>query len=111
MRLLRLAVSILRKYGLSIEAVSEILTFKASPVVRLLCTESIPFCLQALVDIVIVSIAKVPEVVIGPPVNPVPVFEPTEVTVPPELGELFVIVKFGYVPLIDIPVPAFRATV
>ena len=61
---------------------SEILTFKASPDVKLLCTESIPFCLHLLVDIVIVSIAKVPEVVIGPPVNPVPVFEPTEVTVP-----------------------------
>ena len=31
--------------------------------------------------------------------------------VPPLLGELFVIVKFGYVPETDIPVPAVKATV
>ena len=47
------------------------------------CKESTPFCLQALVEITVVSIARVPEVVIVPPVIPVPLFVATLVTVPP----------------------------
>jgi hypothetical protein len=39
---------------------------------------------------------------------PVP---PTLVTVPPLDGDVLVIVKLGYVPLVDIPVPAVKATV
>jgi len=46
-------------------------------------TLSTPFCLHNLVEIKAVSIAKVPDPVIGPPVSPVPELEPTEVTVPP----------------------------
>ena len=52
---------------------SEILSFPASPELTL-----------ALVAItLVVSMARVPEVVIGPPVIPDPLFVPTEVTVPP----------------------------
>lgn len=58
-----------------------------------------------------VSAAIVPLLVIVPPVIPLPVFVATEVTVPPLDGELLVIVKFGYVPLIEIPVPPVKATV
>jgi hypothetical protein len=35
----------------------------------------------------------------------------TDVTVPPLDGAVFTIVKLGYVPLVDIPVPAVRLTV
>jgi hypothetical protein len=50
----------------------------------------------------------VPVAVIGPPVKPVPVA--IDVTVPPLDGAVFAIVKFGYVPLVEIPVPAVRLT-
>jgi hypothetical protein len=62
--------------------VSEILTFKAKPAVRLDCTESIPFCLHKRVEITVVSMAKVPVVVIVPPVMPVALFVATELTDP-----------------------------
>ena len=35
----------------------------------------------------------------------------TAVTVPPVDGLVLVIVKLGYVPLVDIPVPAVKTTV
>ena len=50
---------------------------------RSAATLSIPFCLQALVLINRVSMAKVPLPVIVPPVIPDPLFVATEVTVPP----------------------------
>ena len=46
-----------------------------------------------------------------PPEEFIGVVAPTLVTVPPLLGELFVMVKLGYVPDIDMPVPAVKATV
>jgi hypothetical protein len=54
----------------------------------------------------------VPLVVTGEPVTlkPVGALNATEVTVPPKDGEIFVIVKLGYVPEIEIPVPAVNAT-
>ena len=55
------------------------------------------------------SIAIVPELVIVPPVKPVPAV--MLVTVPPDDGLVLVIVKLGYVPLVDMPVPPVSTTV
>ena len=54
----------------------------------------------------------VPLVVIGEPVtvNADGAVRATLVTVPPLDGDVLVIVKFGYVPLTEIPVPGDRAT-
>ena len=46
-----------------------------------------------------------------PPVEATGAVAVTDVTVPPPEGAVLVIVKLGYVPLVDIPVPAVKATV
>jgi hypothetical protein len=51
----------------------------------------------------------VPVEVIVPPV--IGAVVAIDVTVPPDEGEEFVMVKFGYVPVTEIPVPAVSATV
>jgi hypothetical protein len=73
--------------------------------------DSNPFC-----EPLAVAIAKVivPLVVTGvePIVTPLVADDkPTEVTVPPLEGDVFVIVKFGYVPDVLMPVPAVNTTV
>ena len=46
-----------------------------------------------------------------PPVETTGAVPVTLVTVPPPEGAVLVIVKFGYVPVVDIPVPAVNDTV
>ena len=58
-------------------------------------------------------IAKVPDVVTGEPatLKNAGTVAATLVTVPPLEGEVLAIVKLGYVPVVDIPVPAVKDTV
>jgi hypothetical protein len=57
------------------------------------------------------AIVIVPAAVTGPPLNVKPVVPPltsTDVTVPPPEADM---VKLGYVPLIEIPLPGVSTTV
>ena len=72
----------------------------------LLVADAVGTCRVITGVVVLLATVELRSVPVVPRVNAA-----TLVTVPPELGLVLVIVKFGYVPLVLIPVPPVRLTV